>query len=114
MVLNGEKTIESRWAMHKIAPFGKIKAGDEILLKETCKNVTATAIARKVKFFELTPELADEIKKLYGKEIGTQKFDNWETYKNKKYCTLIWLDNVKTIEPIKVKRSNGAGWLLVD
>ena len=33
----GEKTIESRWSMHKVAPYGKVSVGDEILLKETAK-----------------------------------------------------------------------------
>jgi len=47
MVLSGEKTIESRWSMHKVAPYGKVNIGDEILLKETGKNVTATAIVKK-------------------------------------------------------------------
>lgn len=37
MVLNGEKTIESRWSLNKVAPFNKISSGDEILLKETAK-----------------------------------------------------------------------------
>ena len=30
MVLNGEKTIESRWSMHKVAPYNKVSVGDEI------------------------------------------------------------------------------------
>lgn len=114
MVLNKQKTIESRWSQNKIAPYGKIKVGDEILFKETGKDVIATTIVKDVKFYELTPEIADNIKLKYGKEICTDKFDNWETYRNKKYCTLIWLDDIKTIEPLKVKKSNGAGWLIVN
>ena len=47
MVLSGEKTIESRWSMHKVAPYGKVGIGDEILLKETGKDVTATAKVKK-------------------------------------------------------------------
>ena len=114
MVLSGEKTIESRWAMHKVAPYGKIKSGDKILLKETGKDVTAVAVARRVEFFELTPSLVDEIRVQYGKEIGTDKFEDWQATRQKKYCTLIWLKNVRKVEPIKVKRSNGAGWIIYD
>lgn len=114
MVLSGEKTIESRWAMHRVAPYGKINVGDIIWLKETGKDVIAKAIADKVKFYELTPELVEDIRIKYGKEIGTDKFENWESTLHKKYCTLIWLKNVEKIPPKKVKRSNGAGWLVVD
>lgn len=35
MVLSGEKTIESRWGMHKVAPYNKVSVGAKILLKET-------------------------------------------------------------------------------
>lgn len=113
MVLSGEKTIESRWSMNKVAPYGKVSVGDEILLKETGKDVTAVATAEKVLFFKLTPEIVEEIRVKYGKQIGTDKFENWQKTLQKKYCTLIWLKDVKPIQPIKVKRSNGAGWLLM-
>lgn len=113
MVLNGEKTIESRWSMHKVAPYGKVSVGDEILLKETGKDVTATAKVKDVKYFELTPEKVEEIRIKYGKQIGTDKFEDWQSTLQKKYCTLIWLGDVKAISPLKVKRSNGAGWIVL-
>ena len=113
MVLAGEKTIESRWSMHKIAPYGKVSVGDEILLKETGKDVTATAIVKDVKYYELTPKKVEEIRIKYGKQIGTDKFKDWQGTLQKKYCTLIWLADVKTISPLKVQRSNGAGWIVL-
>ena len=113
MVLSGEKTIESRWSMHKVAPYGKVGVGDEILLKETGKDVTATAIVKNVKYYELTPDKVEDIRIKYGKQIGTDKFEDWKSTRQKKYCTLIWLDEVKTISPFKVKRSNGAGWIVL-
>lgn len=112
MVLSGEKTIESRWSMNKIAPFNKVNVGDVLLLKQTGHDVTATAKVKAVKYFELTPNVAEKIKAKWNKEIGIYKFENWETYKNKKYCTLIWLEDVKTIKPLEVPRSNGAGWIV--
>ena len=113
MVLSGEKTIESRWSMHKVAPYGKVNIGDEILLKETGKNVTATAKVKDVKYYELTPEMVEEIRIKYGKQIGTDKFEDWKDTLQKKYCTLIWLEDVKHISPIKVQKSNGAGWIVI-
>lgn len=112
MVLNGEKTIESRWSFHKIAPYGKVNIGDELLLKETGKDITATAQVKDVKYYELTPQKVEEIRIKYGKQIGTDKFENWQSILQKKYCTLVWLDNIKQISPLSVKRSNGAGWIL--
>ncbi|MGD9901635.1 MAG: ASCH domain-containing protein [Spirochaetales bacterium] len=113
MILDGSKTIESRFSMNKIAPYNKVNIGDEILLKETGKDVTASAIVKMVKYYELTPEIVEDIRIEYGKEIGIDKFEDWQTTLTKKYCTLIWLKDVKRIEPIKVPRSNGAGWLIL-
>ena len=113
MVLNGEKTIESRWSMKKVAPYQKVSVGDEILLKETGKDVTATATVKDVKYYELTPQKVEEIRVEFGKQIGTDKFEDWKSTLNKKFCTLIWLENVTTIPPMKVPRSNGAGWIVM-
>lgn len=50
MILNGTKTIESRFSMNKCAPYNMVKAGDIILLKETGKDVTASAVEERVSF----------------------------------------------------------------
>lgn len=113
MVLSGEKTIESRWSMHRVAPYNKVKKGDLILLKETGKDVTAKARVGKVEYFELTPQKVEEIRLLYGKQIGTDKFKDWGSTLNKRYCTLIWLKDVERIDALKVPRSNGAGWIVL-
>ena len=113
MVLSGEKSIESRWSMKKIAPYNKVKIGDEILLKLTGQPVTAIAKVKDVKYYELTPDIVEQIRVKYGKEIGTDKFEDWQSTLKKKYCTLIWLENIQTISPINVPKSNGAGWLVL-
>lgn len=112
MVLCGEKTIESRWSKNKIVPYHRVNIGDDILLKLSGSPVTATAKVGDVKYFELTPQIAENIRLKYGKQIGIDRFENWESYTNKRYCTLIWFENVKTIKPLKVPRSNGAGWIV--
>lgn len=113
MVLSGKKTIESRWSNNKIAPYGKVSVGDTILLKETGKMVTAIAKVSKVQYYQLTPSIVEDIRAKYGKQIGTDKFEDWQSTLHKKYCTLIWLKDVEVVEPLPVKRSNGAGWIVV-
>ena len=111
MILCGKKTIESRWSTRKIPPYNRVQKGDMILLKETGKDVTAQATAREVMYYDLTPEIADEIRLKYGKEIGIDFFSDWQEKRQKRYCTLIWLENIKKINPIKVRRGNRSGWI---
>ena len=48
MVLAGTKTIESRFSMNKCAPYNKVQVGDTLLIKETGKDVSATAKVKDV------------------------------------------------------------------
>ena len=112
LILEGKKTIESRWSMNKRVPYNKIKIGDTLYLKETGKDVTFKVNVKDVKFYELNEDVVDEILDKYGDDICINK-ENKESY-NKKYCTLIWIDNIKEIEPFKVKKSYGSGWIVLE
>jgi len=113
MILSGEKSIESRFSMNKCNPYKKVKVQDEILIKKTGEAVTASAKVKHVKYYELSPDIVEEIRIKYGKQIGTDKIKDWESTFQKKYCTLIWLEDIKVINPIEVPRSNGAGWIIL-
>ena len=114
MILSGEKTIESRFSLNKSAPYGKVSIGDELLLKVTGGCVTATAKVKAVEYYEdLYPERINKIRVKYGKQIGSTKMSDWMDTMTKNFCTLIWIEDVKEIEPINVKRSCGAGWIII-
>ena len=114
MILSGEKTIESRFSMNKCAPYKRVSIGDVVWFKETGKPVTVRAIVKDVKYFETTPEIIEEIRKTYGKEIGTDRFEDWQETCKKNFCTLVWIKDVKRVPPINVPRSNGAGWIILN
>lgn len=113
LVVSNKKTIESRWSNKKVAPYNKVQVGDTIFFKEVGKMVTSSATVKKVQFFELNSDVVNDIVQKYGKKICIDYFDNFDQVKKKKYCTLIWLDNVKAIEPFVAQKSHGAGWLIL-
>lgn len=113
-ILSGEKTIESRWSYNKCLPYLKVNVGDELLIKECGKDVEVIATVCKVEFYELNPQLVDTLRIKYGKEIGSDKIEDWLGTMNKKYCSLVWFNDVKKVSPFKVKKSNGAGWMIQD
>ena len=65
-----------------------------------------------VKGMHLATQRVEEIRVMYGKQIGTDTFEDWQSTLQKKYCTLVWLKNVVRIPPMVVPRSNGAGWIV--
>ena len=114
MILDGSKPIESRFSQNKIAPFGRVHIGDIVYLKCTGGMVDTMCVVDKVQYFNLTPEIVEDIRQKYGKQIGTDKPEEWATTLNKKYGTLIWLKDVTKINPIKVNRSCGNAWFVLD
>ncbi len=100
LILSGEKTIESRWYMTRRAPWNKIKPGDTIYFKYSGGLVAAKALVGKVMQFEgLDEQKTKEILRRYGQEIGIQKQGSkFNMYKGKKYCILMFLQDVCQLE----------------
>lgn len=114
MILNGTKPIESRFSINKIAPYGVVSVGDVIYLKKTGCAVSNRCKVKRVEYFNLTPQVVEDIRLKYGELIGTSEPKDWESTKQKKYGTLIWIENVESIQPINVPRSNGNAWFVLD
>ncbi|HUQ19854.1 MAG TPA: ASCH domain-containing protein [Gemmatimonadaceae bacterium] len=120
LILSGEKTIESRWYMNRAVPWGRINAGDRVYFKDSGEPVTAVATVSKVLQFEnLTPRRTRDILVKYGKQDGIEKDeipDYVDFFKDKKYCILVFLSDVRTVKPFEInKRGFGAmaAWLTV-
>lgn len=110
-ILNGSKKIESRWSIHKIVPYEMVNINDTLLLKKTGCDITATCVVKDVKYFKLDDKVLEAIENKYASDICMSS-ESFKGMKNKKYCTLVWVDNVKEITPIKVKRSYGSAWIV--
>lgn len=116
-ILNGEKTIESRWYITKKAPFGRIGVGDVIYFKETGENVTAKARVSDLRFFYgLNPEKIKSIIWEFGSRIGVD-VSYVDNVKYKKMCALIFLTDVRRVEPFNINKKgygNMCAWISID
>ena len=110
-ILDSRKTIESRLTMTRKSPIGQVSAGDKLFLKLTSGPVCATATAAKVKFFEnMTAEKIVKIKNQYNYLICGGD-DYWQNKISSRYCCLVWLENVKQIEPVSINKKDWRGWV---
>lgn len=117
-ILQGEKTIESRWYQTRRVPWDRIQTGDRVFFKDAGEPVTAQATVGRVRQFEL--ETDQDIQKIltdYGSAIGLRdpNFMDWQRLP--RYCILIDLANPLTVErPFSIDRQgfgSGAAWLTV-
>ncbi len=107
-IRNGDKTIESRWYLNRSLPWNNIEKGETIYFKDSGEPISLRANVREVKQFEnLNPEIVREILHKYGKADGLDigELDRfYELFKNKKYCLLIFLENVQNIESFDIDK----------
>ena len=120
-ILDGRKKIESRWGVNRCAPWGKVKTGDKVFFKNSGEPVTVSAKVVKIREFEnLDLKKIRSILEKYGGDDGIsisslEHTVNWA--RNKKYCTLIYLENVKKVKPFNINKKgfgSGAAWLTVE
>ena len=114
-ILRGEKTMEGRFSREKDLPYGKIKKGDEIFLKESGGPILGKVEVDNVLFFDnLEPEMLGKLRREYGKDLVVpDKF--WEKYSKSKYATLIFLKNPQRfLSKIKFKKKDRRGWVVIE
>lgn len=117
-ILDGKKTIESRFYVNRTAPWDKVFHNDMIYFKESGGEVVAKARAKDVQqYSNLNEEKFNEIVAKYGDEMMLQDITYSDYYKKKNYVILITLENPQKIESFDIDKSgfgNAAGWLVVD
>ena len=105
-ILSGEKSIESRFSINRITPFQQISTGDKVYLQETGKPISASFTTGKVLFFSNLDEAKiSEIKSEYGQQICAEA-EFWESKKNARYATLIFVEDPIPEKPFKVHKSD--------
>lgn len=117
-ILGGDKVIESRWYKSRIAPWDKIISGETVYFKNSGEPVTVVAKVEKVlQFSDLSPTKIKQILTEFGGVGGicvSDPKESFERNKDKRYCILVFLKNVKRIKPFEVDKrgfGNMCAWL---
>ena len=113
-ILEGKKTVETRFSKNKIAPYDKIKAGDIILLKKTGGYVFGICYVENAWFYKLDPTSWSEIKENYMESIYAHDPLFWSQRENATYATLIRVSHPSKIEPINWIKQDRRGWVILE
>lgn len=112
-ILDGSKTIESRFSTRRFAPYDQVQQKDIILLKESSGPVVGICQARTVWFYELEEESWSEIKRNYTKELCAQDPQFWRDRQDASFATLILISHVLPIKPFSVEKRDRRGWVVL-
>jgi len=109
-ILEGRKTIESRFSKPLIPPYQRVAIGDVVLLK--AGPIVASFRAASVEFIELNDyELARLIKNHSTAICADEEF--WRTRADKRYATLLGISDVRKLTPLKVDKQDRRGWMML-
>ena len=112
-ILAGEKTIELRLTRARRPRCGRVCPRDQLLLKASGGPVCGRATVKAVEHYEsLTPEGIAEIRLRYGNRIGGDD-TIWESMMDCRSGFLVWLGDVRPIEPIRIDKKDSRAWVLL-
>ena len=112
-VLDGSKTVESRFSVNRCAPFGKVSQGDVVLLKRAGGPVVGIARVRTVWSYELDKSSWTVIRKRFAAALRAQDPEFWERRQGASYATLMLLDQVLELNPVEWEKRDRRGWVVV-
>jgi hypothetical protein len=112
LILNGSKTIESRFSKNAIAPFHQISRGDLVLLKLTGGPVMGHFTTGSVEFVTLTPPEFARLQADYSEAICADE-EFWKLREDKRYATLVGVSDACEVRPAPLTKSDRRGWVVV-
>jgi hypothetical protein len=111
-VVDGRKTIESRFSINRVPPYDCVTRGDVLLLKGLGSPVKAVAIIDEVYQYRLDESTWSTIHGLHAREICASA-DFYRARAAASYATLMHIEHVCEIEPVTVKKRDRRGWMVV-
>ena len=114
LILSGQKSVECRLTRVACAPFGRIAPGERVLLKQSSGPVRGQAVVEKILFFDdLTPRAVQKIRRGYNNLIQALP-EYWESRQDCQYCTLVWLSEVRRVEPYRFPKKGMQAWVILE
>ena len=112
-LLDGTKEIESRFSAVRCAPYRSVNKGDVVILKRTGGPVLGIGLVESAWFYELEPESWQDIRDNYARALCALDPGFWEERKHASFATLIRIDQVQAIPPIRVEKRDRRGWVVI-
>lgn len=111
-ILEGRKTVESRFGATRQPPFQRVDCGDILLLKRSSGPIVAVAHISDVWYYELERREFQAILERFGPAMCLEE-DFIRSKSSSAFATLIRLDRVHGVEDLKVRKSDRRGWVVL-
>jgi hypothetical protein len=110
-LLDGTKTIESRFSRVRCAPYGVVDEGDIVVVKKPGAPVTGVFQAGRSSSYQLTPAKVAELRDRYAAQICARDDDFWQQRADCAYATLIQVMHVRMLPALPFPKKDRRGWV---
>lgn len=113
LVLEGRKTIESRFSVHRIAPYRRASPGDVLLLKRAGGPLLGLCQVQAVWFYRLDPQSWREIRKEFTDALCAQDPAFWEQRRRAAFASLMRIGQVQKLPSLAYEKHDRRGWVVL-
>jgi hypothetical protein len=112
-VLEGRKTIESRFNSRRCAPYQQVQVGDIVFLKRSSGPIVGLCEVAGVWFYRLDPHSLETIRREFAEALCAQDPNFWQNRQHASYATLMRIQNICQIAPVNFSKRDRRGWVLL-
>lgn len=113
-IFSGDKTVESRFSLNRIAPFQKVTHGDIVFMKESGGKLCGIMELDKVEFFSRNEgtDMKDLMQKYKGELKITDEFIAAKQSAN--YASFLYPRKIIRIHPITLHKPDRGSWIVLN
>ena len=112
-ILEGRKTVESRFSVVRCAPYGRVDEGDLLLLKQSSGPIVGVCMVDRVWSYELEPSTFDEIRDTFAEMLCAEDPKFWDMRQRAQYATLMRISHATAINPVHCEKRDRRGWVIL-
>jgi hypothetical protein len=112
-VLEGRKTVESRFSKRRIVPYRAVAAGDLLYLKISGGPLVGFCRIANVEFYELDRIVLNELRTRYAEPMCATNTDFWAARAESRYATFMHLEEARPLRPIEYHKRDRRGWVVL-
>ena len=112
-ILEGRKTVESRFSVRRCAPYESVQRGDIVFLKRSSGPIVGLCQIADAWFYRLDPDSWSMIRKEFTQALCAQDPSFWQARRHATFATLMRLQHVRTLSPLPYAKRDRRGWVIL-
>lgn len=109
---SGEKTLESRISIHRIAPYGKVYPGDMVFIKRSSGPVEAVFTVGCVELYDLAETPIELLKERYSAALCADDAF-FHSKQHCRYAVIMEIKDLTLLNPFSIDKKGMQTWLLL-